>query len=70
MKKSILSVVGLLGLALGCCHQKADHWAGVCDCDTRTYNCRTGPTGIDAMIVAPKAEALKEMPKEAPKQMP
>jgi hypothetical protein len=73
MKNLALATIGLLGLIAGCCHQKEDHWAGVCDCDPRTYSCRTGPGGADAMIQtngivkeAAAAEPLKVMPAPMP----
>ena len=56
-----LSVFGLLGMAVGC-----NHTAGICDCDARTWNCRSGPGGygyMEAAHAAPQAEMLKEMPK-------
>lgn len=69
MKKVILTVVGLIGLA-GCCYTKKDHMAGVCDCDPRTWGCRTGPAAMDGMIVGSKDPEAIKAPKEAAKQMP
>jgi hypothetical protein len=70
MKKLVLSAIGVMGLIAGCCHHKPDHIAGVCDCDPRTWGCRTGP-GADHMIYSNGnahpgvngGAAAKEMPK-------
>ena len=56
-----LSFLGLMGMALGC-----NHTAGMCDCDPRTYGCRSGPGGYDLIPAAasmPQAELLKQIPK-------
>ena len=62
----LLSVMGLLGMSLGC-----HHTGGMCDCDPRTYACRTGPEGYAqtaAVASTPQAELIKAAPKA--KEMP
>ena len=59
MKNLALATIGLLGLIAGCCCQKEDHWAGVCDCDPRTYMCRTGPGGSDGLAISRSCKASK-----------
>ena len=60
-----LSALGLLTLALGCCHT-----AGVCDCDNcacagcNVYNVPPVGAPIGKPLPAAKPETLKEMPKE------
>lgn len=54
-----LSVVGLLGVMVGC-----HHTAGYCDCDSSNPGCRTcGASPVPAGTVV-KPEQLQEMPKE------